>query len=271
MAMLLGLSSSHGPQGAAPQATPGPSSGIQDNSFLVEEAYNQDPGVVQHISGFMRQRSGDWAYTFTQEWPAPGVRHQLSFAVSVLGMAEGGGAGIGDLALNYRYQLVGDAEARLAVAPRVTVLMPTGDWRADRGAGAVGLQLVLPVSVVVSDRVVAHSNAGVTLVPNARNSDGERAGTTSFSLGQSLVWLTAPRFNVLVEAVWNRTQTVAGPGRTATADSIVVSPGIRWSYDFPSGLQIVPGIAVPIGVGPSAGDRAVFLYLSFEHPFGKRN
>ena len=23
---------------------------IQDNSFLLEEAYNQDPGVVQHIS-----------------------------------------------------------------------------------------------------------------------------------------------------------------------------------------------------------------------------
>jgi len=29
----------------------------------------------------------------------------------------------------------------------------------------------------------------------------------------------------------------------------------------------VPGIAFPIGVGPSAGDDAVLLYLSFEHPF----
>ena len=26
-----------------------PAEGIQDNSFLIEEAYNQEPGVVQHI------------------------------------------------------------------------------------------------------------------------------------------------------------------------------------------------------------------------------
>ncbi len=49
-----------------------------------------------------------------------------------------------------------------------------------------------------------------------------------------------------------------------------VSPGIRWSYDFESGLQIVPGIALPIGVGPSRGEKSAFLYLSFEHPFGKK-
>jgi hypothetical protein len=42
---------------------------ISDNSFLIEEAYNQEPGVVQHINTFTRQRSGDYAYTFTQEYP----------------------------------------------------------------------------------------------------------------------------------------------------------------------------------------------------------
>lgn len=46
-----------------------------------------------------------------------------------------------------------------------------------------------------------------------------------------------------------------------------VSPGVRWAHDFDSGLQIVPGIAVPLGLGPSHADRAVFFYLSFEHPF----
>ena len=44
--------------------------GIQDNSFLVEEAYNQEFGVVQHISSFTRfWDSKDWNYSFTQEWP----------------------------------------------------------------------------------------------------------------------------------------------------------------------------------------------------------
>jgi hypothetical protein len=40
-----------------------------DNSFLIEEAYNQERGVIQHINSFARLwNSKDWAYTFTQEW-----------------------------------------------------------------------------------------------------------------------------------------------------------------------------------------------------------
>src|SRR5207249_3322336 len=55
--------------------------GIQDNSFLVEEAYNQEFGVVQHIQNFQRYwNSKEWIYTFTQEWPVdPRPRHQLSY------------------------------------------------------------------------------------------------------------------------------------------------------------------------------------------------
>jgi hypothetical protein len=41
---------------------------------------------------------------------------------------------------------------------------------------------------------------------------------------------------------------------------------VRFAINRPSGLQIVPGIAYTIGVGPSSGSRAIFLYLSFEHP-----
>ena len=35
-----------------------PTPPIADNSFLIEEAYNQDPGVVQHISTFSRPGLG---------------------------------------------------------------------------------------------------------------------------------------------------------------------------------------------------------------------
>jgi hypothetical protein len=49
----------------------------------------------------------------------------------------------------------------------------------------------------------------------------------------------------------------------------LLSPGIRWAYNFKNGLQIVPGVAVPFGVGPSSGEKGVFLYLSFEHPYRK--
>jgi hypothetical protein len=49
--------------------------------------------------------------------------------------------------------------------------------------------------------------------------------------------------------------------------TLTVNPGVRAAFDLPGGLQIVPGVGLPIGFGPSRGNDAVFLYLSFEHPF----
>jgi hypothetical protein len=247
---------------AAPDTKP-----IQDNSFLIEEAYNQEEGVVQHINTFMRQRHGDWLYTFTQEWPVGSQQHQLSYMLPVQRMA--GRQGIGDVALNYRYQLVGDGDARVAVAPRFSLLLPTGNEKKDLGAGGVGVQLNLPLSVVLHKNLVTHWNAGTTLTPAAKNAMGEEAGTYDYNLGQSFIWLAAPRFNVLLETVYNNVEDVVGPGRKERVQSLFLNPGIRWAYNFRSGLQIVPGLAVPVGIGPSHGDLAIFFYLSFEHPFTK--
>lgn len=245
---------------------------IQDNSFLVEEAYNQEEGVVQHINTFERFRqSRDWIYTFTQEWPVGGVTHQLSYTIPVTRIADSpdGKAGVGDVALNYRYQLVGDGEAKLAIAPRFSVIFPTGNAAQGRGAGATSYQTDTAMSVVLSEKLVAHTNAGYTYTPRAKDELGNRADLHAWNVGQSVVWLAAQRVNFLLEAIYTRGQEVAGPGATNTAKSAFVSPGVRWSYDFASGLQIVPGIAFPIGVGPSRHENAVFLYLSFEHPFRK--
>lgn len=238
---------------------------ISDNSFLIEEAYNQERGVVQHISSFERVRgSGDWSYTFTQEWPLGGERNQLSYTVPVQG--SGGIARLGDVALNYRYQLVG-TESRLSLAPRLTVIAPTGSVAAGTGAGGVGLQLNVPLSIAVAPWLVTHWNAGTTVTPSARNGAGDHATTTDVNLGASAIWRPLPTFNVLVEAVWSQSRTVTGPGITARDREAVISPGIRWAHNVRGGLQIVPGIALPIGVGPSRGHNALFLYLSFEHPF----
>src|SRR4051812_48791798 len=89
---------------------------ISDNSFLVEEAFNQEPGIVQHIFGFQRQPGGDWQFTFTQEWPAPGVRHQLSYTLPVQSL--GGRRGIGDVLINYRLQVLEEGAGRPAFSPR---------------------------------------------------------------------------------------------------------------------------------------------------------
>ncbi|MCU1349651.1 MAG: hypothetical protein JWO56_2681 [Acidobacteria bacterium] len=213
---------------------------IQDNSFLVEEAYNQEPGVVQHISFFQRSTRGrDWVSSFTQEWPAPSLKHQLSYTLTA---AQGGDRRrFGDVLLNYRYQLVGDGKARVAVSPRITAVVGT------HSGDSLAVQLMLPVSTVINDHFVAHWNAGGTF----------GHGSPAWTAAQSVVWLAHPRFNALVETVWSG-------DRNAT--DLVVSPGIRWSYDRPGDLQIVPGLAFPMSLR-GAGGRGVILYLSFEHPF----
>jgi hypothetical protein len=234
---------------------------IQDNSFLIEEAYNQERGVVQHISTFQRDlRGSGFLFTFTQEWPVGSQKHQLSYTPSFTRPSDGS-AGFGDTRLNYRYQLVGSGETRVAVSPRLTAILPTGDWKHDRGAGGAGVEGWLPVSIVLDDALVGHLNAGLTYIPNARREGGATSEMTTLAAGGSLIWLARPRFNVMLEAIHFAEQNANG--------STTISPGIRWSYDFKSGLQIVPGLAFPIEFTNGTRQRSVFLYLSFEHPFTK--
>ena len=242
--------------------------GIQDNSFLVEEAYNQDPGVVQHISGFQHEaRGAPYAYQFTQEWPVGGIANQLSYSFSIVRPDALTRAGLGDVRLNYRYQLVGDGEAVVAVAPRLTVILPTGDYRRNRGVGASGAEIWLPASWVLSDQFVVHGNLGATVVPNARNSGGDQAATTDWTASASAIWLFRPNFNFLIETLYQNAADVIGPRQIARASTLTVSPGVRWAYNYSSGLQIVPGVALPLGVGGRHAPTALFFYLSFEHPF----
>jgi hypothetical protein len=270
--LLLLLASTVRAQEPATQQITDQTPVIQDNSFLIEEAYNQEAGVVQHINTFMRQHNGDVVYTFTQEWPLFSQKHQFSYTIPVqhIESSPDGGTGLGDIALNYRYQLLGNGEAQVACSPRFTLLVPTGDEHKELGAGALGIQVNVPVSVVLSKVFVTHFNVGTTYTPFAKNARGDRADLHDYNLGSSIIWLAHPRFNVLLETVWNSRQSVVGPGMKERDQSVFISPGVRWAYNLPSGLQIVPGIAVPIGVGPSHGEHSLFVYLSFEHPFKKQ-
>jgi hypothetical protein len=256
--ILAALATASGLQ-AQQEAAPAP---IQDNSFLLEEAYNQESGVVQHISTVERaDAGGGWGYALTQEWPLFGVQHQLSYTIPLVHPGGGSSAGLGDVSVDYRYQLVGDASARLAVAPRLSLVLATGDEAAGRGGGRSGAEVGLPVSAVLSPALVAHTNVALALFPEGTTDVGESPETTVLGLGQSVVWLAHPRVNLLVETAWER-EDAAG----VIVESLFVSPGVRAAFDV-GGVQVVPGLAVPIGVGASSGERMLFLYLSLEHAF----
>jgi hypothetical protein len=241
---------------------------ISDNSFLIEEAYNQEVGVVQHISTLALGEGGDWAYSFTQEWPFRGQRSQLSYTIPVerIGTPAGSNIKLGDIALNYRMQVLNQPDG-IAFSPRLSLLVPTGDEKTGHGAGGAGMQVNLPVSLMVTRWLVTHYNAGMTVVPRARNAAGDRARTTGFNLGASAILLLSPTLNLMLEAVWTREEAVTGPDQAGRSESAFLNPGIRYAINTRGGLQIVPGVAYTIGVGPSDGESGAFLYLSFEHRF----
>src|SRR3569833_1952080 len=217
--------------------TPSPSEpkAIQDNSFLVEEAYNQEDGVIQHINSFQGAvGTGTWVYSETDEWPLRTQKHQLSLTTQSAhsGDFPGSGAGWGDTIINYRYQAIGSGETRVAFSPRLSLVAPTGNSTLGRGVGAYAMQTNLPLSVVVSRKFVTHWNAGATWAPHAKDALGDRAGSVGVNLGQSMIWLARPTFNVMLETVWNSNETVVAKGKTDRASSIFLNPGVRGAFNF---------------------------------------
>jgi hypothetical protein len=88
-------------------AEPKPIDTIEDNSFLIEEAYNQEPEVVQHIFNAVYNndsRRRRWTFNFTQEWPVFSQDHQFSYTIPSYHLVEGSDRvyGLGDIQLNYR-------------------------------------------------------------------------------------------------------------------------------------------------------------------------
>jgi hypothetical protein len=237
---------------------------IRDNSFLLEEAYNQEKGVVQHIQTFQYMKDKSWIYSFTQEWPVPKETHQLSYSIPVLHLHDDGTeTGFGDVALNYRYQAI--LKDPIAFSPRLSLLLPTGSHDRGLGNGAVGYQANLPLSVEISEKWVTHWNLGATFVARSKGVDGAEADTLGFNYGASMIYLLSENFNIMLEAVGTSSESVEGTGLTSREHAFFINPGMRFALNFKSGLQIVPGIAMPIGVGPSGGEYGAFLYLSLEH------
>ena len=253
----------------AAQTKPDTPAQISDNSFLIEEAYNQEAGVVQHIFNYRRDRDGGWLATFTQEWPLGGPLDQLSYTLPLQSWTKPGGAlgaAVGDVAINYRRQILGHDDEPVWFSPRLSLVLPTGSATKGTGAGGPGVQLELPLSVRVSRALVTHWNAGASTT-RARDALDRRGTVRSVSAGASAIWLLAPTFNLMLESVWDRTEALDDAGTRVAADHFVILPGVRAAINLPHDLQIVPGLGAPIGVGPSHGERDLFLYLSFEHPF----
>src|SRR5437667_1397796 len=123
--------------------------GIQDNSFFVEEAYNQEPGVVQHIINvpfFSTRGDKEVAPSFTQEWPVFSQTHQFSYTIPYT--FTGNENGLEDIRLNYRLQALMEGEDIPAFAPRFSLVLPTGNPTNAFGHARRGHDINLPSSKI---------------------------------------------------------------------------------------------------------------------------
>jgi DtxR family Mn-dependent transcriptional regulator len=243
---------------------------IMDNSFFVEEAFNQDAGVFQHIFGAARN-ANDWSAAFTQEWPIGTRTHQFSYTIPFV--AADGVKGVGDVLLNYRYQLWTEAAGRPAFSPRVSLLLPTGDDVQGFGDGSPGLQVNLPFSKQQND-LYFHWNAGFTFLPAVGS---ERWHTllpvdevTLFTpaVSASAIWRCRPMFNLMLESVLEWPHELVGPGLAERSTAFTLAPGARGGWNI-GDRQLILGAAIPITWSQDTTGAGAFFYVSYELRFKK--
>ena len=243
---------------------------IEDNSMFIEEAYNQENKVVQHISNFvfLPNLKDNFQYAFTQEWPAFGLDHQLSYTFQYISIGnEAEINGIGDLFINYRYQL-SYKENFAACSPRLSIIIPTGNKNTGLGTGSWGMQVNIPVSKRWTNHFINHFNIGSTILFNLKKEEiNYSKSQINYFAGLSSIWLISEKFNLMLECITN---IIANPDYNNTdsyTNTTILAPAFRYAINIKK-LQIVPGISIPFSIAKnSKTEVGGFFYLSFEHAY----
>ncbi len=221
---------------------------ITDNSFFVEEAFNQDAGVFQNIATFRMSARDEWDASFTQEWPLFGQTHQISYTIPFATAT--GGAGVGDAMIHYRIQLLTEGARTPAFSPRISLIVPSGNADRGLGSGGTGWQVNLPFSEQAGDTYL-HWNVGATHLD----------GLLAPQAAASAIWRARPMLNLMLETLIQRTMS-RGKKR------VTVSPGARFGWNR-GDAQVIVGVAAPVVWSDGSALLSGFGYLSYELPFNR--
>ena len=197
---------------------------IEDHNFGLEAGWNRDDAAMQYSTFLFRDTS---AFELSHEW-ALSARHQLSYAVPVF--SHDGETGLGETTLNYRYQLAGGSESRFAVAPRVSLLLPTRS--AYFGERSSGLEVNVPVSAAITPRLTSHTNFLATWFRDL--------GQRELTAAQGITFVATSRLEFALDAAYKR--------YSDGSKLLVVRPGVQFGFDL-GRVRVAPGVALPIGEG----------------------
>lgn len=245
---------------------------IEDNSMFIEEAFNQETAIIQHISNLVLV-DGDLQYIFTQEIPMPNEKNQLSIGVvynSLKTKPQGAPShgGFGDLYINYRPILQSKTDWALVI-PRFTIIAPTGNAKYGFGSGGWGTQFNMAVTKRLNSKITTHWNAGTTRIFKEHFYQNEllikKADHTSYNVGASAIYLLSNSFNFMCEYISGFNQGFdETSGDNVRVHDMVINPGFRFAFMVKK-AQIVPGLGIPIMVTDGKHtSTGAFIYLSIE-------
>jgi hypothetical protein len=234
---------------------------IRDNSFLLEEAFNQEKGVIQHISLFRIENNPDAdRFSFTEEWPVCSEKHQLSVTMNIDNLfSQEENSGLSSLMLNYRYQFMG-AE-NIFIAPRISGVFPLRSKNIK--SKSAGFEINFPLSIILSRFWIMHFNAGANYMEEKIDDSKVNVRTNSSFSGAGFIYQPSNHFNLINEIVYTIRESSVNDATSESA--LTCNPGIRAALNFKSGLQIVPGISVPVEFTGGHSNAGILFYLSFEH------
>lgn len=166
---------------------------------------------------------------------------------------------LGVIQLNYRYQALMESARLPAFAPRLSLIIPTEDPKSELGQG--GIQMNLPFSKIITDRVTVHANAGLTTYFDVQGRE-----PTSYNLGGSVVFALSRETNLLVETLAEWSESVSPTREIEREFALTLVPGFRHAFNVPN-AQLVVGVGSPIRFTEARRDYGILFYLSFEHKF----
>lgn len=236
---------------------------VEDNSFLVEEAYNQEPGVVQFINVYQKSsKTKDWSYTFINEIPVVSQTHQFSYEIPYKFLEASDKTGIGDFKLNYRNEFF--RTDSVVTTGRLSLTTASGAYKDGFGVGTSSYEVSLVASVKVSEQWSQHWNVGASITPKAKNSADVSADNSRYFWNMSNVYYITEKFNFMLELTTALEETTTAADKTDWGSSFVASPSFRYAIDV-GDWQFVPGIAAPANLGQNAGqNNQTLVYLSIE-------
>ncbi len=253
---------------------------LEDNSFVVDEAFNQGKGSVQYMACYQHNRwkDADPVLSFCQELPLRSSRHQLGYSLAYVfhtGLQSNSlKPGPGDASVHYSYWLK-NTSSRVMVVPKLIAWLPIGKAIHSNGSGGWGGKLSLAMTTKLSGKWVVHTNVLASRIWGSRHyfqygNATVAAGSVEFAkrnlnslgVGFSVNYLLHPRFHFVLEKMLTSEEFAKDDSADMLADNdtnrpasatvarrtrMLLIPGFRWAINGKD-WQLVPAVGCPLEV-----------------------